>query len=98
MALGLSRSLALTTTRDGRVCSHRALFGSAFQHSSLPGLSRLARIERLTLVVRDGCQILDLLHFVLLLPYLLHLSLFKVLGGALGVIGLFSQVLRGILS
>lgn len=98
MASGLGRSLSLTVARHGRVCRQVSFLGCCL-HVPLPGLARLDTwVERLAFIVwRYGSQILNLLHFALLLDLLLDYSLLLAqIGRVLSIISLFGKVLRGI--
>ena len=93
MANGLGRGLALAAARYGRVCSQSLLL---VLFRLLSGLARLdTLIERLTLIVGYGCQILNLFHFNLLLVCHFHGFLLAEL--AL-VVSLLCEILRRVLS
>ena len=93
MTNGLGRGLALAAARYGRVCSQSLLL---VLFRLLSGLARLdTLIERLTLVVGYGCQILNLFHFNLLL--VCHFDGFLVAELAL-VVSLLCEILRRVLS
>ena len=93
MANGLGRSLALAAARYGRVGSQSLLL---VLFRLLSGLARLdTLIERLTLIVGYGSQILNLFHFNLLLVCHFHGFLLAEL--AL-VVSLLCEILRRVLS